>query len=101
MKLLLPLALLSTGLLCAGSAGADAKPIYENNFESATVEKAPEGALAIAGDFSVKQDGGNKFLELPGEPLDTFGILLGAAGQGDLSATARFFGTKTGRKYPA
>lgn len=101
MKLLLPLALLFTGLLCAGRAGAEAKPIYENNFESATVDKTPEGTMAIAGDFLVKQEGGNKFLELPGEPLDTFGILFGAAGQGDLSATAKFFGTKTGRKFPA
>lgn len=101
MKPHLPLALLFTGLLCAGSVRADVKPVYENNFESAQVDKVPEGAMAIAGDFSVKQDGGNKFLELPGEPLDTFGILLGPAGQGDLNATARFFGTKTGRKYPA
>jgi hypothetical protein len=101
MKLHLPLALLFAGLLCAGSSGADVKPVYENNFESGTVEKSPEGAMAIAGDFLVKQEGGNKFLELPGEPLDTFGILLGPAGQGDLNATARFFGTKTGRKFPA
>ncbi len=101
MKLHLPLALFFTGLFCAVSAAADAKPIYENNFESATLEKAPEGAMAIAGDFMVKQEGANKFLELPGEPLDTFGILLGPAGQGDLCATAKFFGTKTGRKFPA
>jgi hypothetical protein len=57
--------------------------------------------MAIAGDFLVKQEGANHFLELPGEPLDTFGILLGPAGQGDLTASAKFFGTKTGRKYPA
>ena len=98
MKLHLPLALIFSGLISVARAAA---PVYENNFESAAVEKAPEGAMAIAGDFLVKQEGGNKFLELPGEPLDTFGILLGPAGQGDLSATARFFGTKTGRKFPA
>jgi hypothetical protein len=97
MKLLLPLAFVFTGLL----AVAGAAPTYENNFESAPAEKAPEGAMAIAGDFMVKQEGGNKFLELPGEPLDTFGILFGPAGQGDLVARAKFFGTKTGRKFPA
>ncbi|HYR59461.1 MAG TPA: hypothetical protein VEO95_12560 [Chthoniobacteraceae bacterium] len=101
MKSLIPLAVAFAGLLCSVSAGADVKPIYENNFESAALDKAPEGAMAIAGDFLVKQEGGNKFLELPGEPLDTFGILFGPAGQTDLSATAKFFGTKTGRKYPA
>lgn len=101
MKSHLPLALLVTGLLCASGAAADSKPTYENNFESAAVDKAPEGAMAIAGDFMVKQDGANKVLELPGEPLDTFGMLLGPAGQGDLNASAKFFGTKTGRKFPA
>lgn len=100
MKVPFPFVLMLAGIgLAAGRAGA--APIYENNFESAAVDKAPEGAMAIAGDFTVRQDGGNKVLELPGEPLDTFGMLFGPAGQADLSATARFFGTKTGRKYPA
>ncbi|MGB8169660.1 MAG: hypothetical protein WCF18_19320 [Chthoniobacteraceae bacterium] len=98
MKPTLPLALVLSGLV---TFAAGAAPVYENNFESATMEKAPEGAMAIAGDFLVKAEGGNKFLELPGEPLDTFGILLGPAGQGDLDASAKFFGTKTGRKFPA
>jgi hypothetical protein len=93
---------LLASLIAIGAAVADApKATYENNFESAAVNKAPEGGMAIAGDFLVKQEGANHFLELPGEPLDTFGILLGPAGQGDLTASAKFFGTKTGRKYPA
>jgi len=100
MKLLLPLAVAFTGLSFAAMA-EDAKPIaFEANFEDGTVDKAPKGAMAIAGDFVIKEEGGNKFLELPGEPLDTFGMLFGSAGQADWSAAARFFGTKTGRKYP-
>ena len=101
MKLPFALALLATGLFSTASFAADPAPVYENNFESGSVDQAPEGAMAIAGDFLIKQEGANKFLELPGEPLDTFGILLGPAGQGDLTARAKFFGTKTGRKYPA
>jgi hypothetical protein len=97
MKLPLLLAILAGSTL----AIAAAKPVYENDFEMGTVDKTPEGALAIAGDFTIKADGANKVLELPGEPLDTFGVLLGPAGEGGLSATARFFGTKTGRKFPA
>jgi hypothetical protein len=97
MKLPLLLAILAGSTLAAVAA----KPVYENDFEAGTVDKAPEGALAIAGDFTIKADGANKVLELPGEPLDTFGVLLGPAGEGGLSATARFFGTKTGRKFPA
>jgi hypothetical protein len=99
---LLPKTALLAGLFATlPLTAAEPKPIYENNFEAAAVDKAPEGGMAIAGDFLVKQEGANHFLELPGEPLDTFGILLGPAGQGDLSARVRFFGTKTGRKFPA
>ena len=65
MKVPFPFVLMLAGIgLAAGRAGA--APIYENNFESAAVDKAPEGAMAIAGDFTVRQDGGNKVLELPG-----------------------------------
>jgi hypothetical protein len=79
--------------------GAD--PVYANDFESAEVGKAPKDFLVIAGAFLVQQEGTNKFLELPGAPLDTFGVLFGPATMDGLSATARFFGTKTGRKFPA
>lgn len=101
MKVPLQIAATFAGMACVVAAAADVKPIYENDFESGTVDKAPAGALAIAGDFTIKADGANKVLELPGEPLDTFGILFGTAGQDGLSATARFFGTKTGRKFPS
>jgi hypothetical protein len=101
MKLLLPLALAFSGLCSLVCFADDPRPAFEANFEDGTVDKAPKGAMAIAGDFAVKEEGGNKFLELPGEPLDTFGMLFGTAGQADWSATARFFGTKTGRKFPA
>jgi len=93
------LALLVLGSLSSGVFAAE--PTYKNDFEAAAVGKAPEGAMVISGDFIVKQEAGNKFLELPGEPLDTFGLLLGPAGQGDQSVSARFFGTKKGRKFPA
>ena len=74
---------------------------YANDFQSAEVGKVPNDFLVISGAFIVQQDGGNKFLELPGAPLDTFGALFGPAKMEGLSATAKFFGTKTGRKFPA
>lgn len=77
-----------------------AEPIYKNDFESATVDKAPADVMVMAGSFEVKQDGTNKVLELPGEPLDTFGMLFGPSSKDDVSASARFFGTKKGRKFP-
>ena len=77
------------------------EPAYVNDFESAEVGKAPKDFLVIAGAFAVQQDGGKKFLELPGSPLDTFGALFGPAKMEGLSVTAKIFGTKTGRKFPA
>src|SRR5262249_15033251 len=45
-------------------------------------------------------DGKNKFLELPGAPLDSFGVLFGPTEKSDLEVNARIFGTNKGRRYP-
>src|SRR5258708_36245608 len=77
-----------------------AEPLYKNDFEALDVDKAPKDVMVMAGDFAVKQDKDGKYLELPGEPLDTFGLLFGPSVKDDVSACARFFGTKKGRKFP-
>lgn len=95
-----PAILLSfAAFLVAQSLGA-AEPLYKNDFEDAAVDKAPKDVMIMAGSFVVKQDGAGKVLELPGEPLDTFGMLFGPSSKDDVSASARFFGTKKGRKFP-
>lgn len=78
-----------------------AEPAYTNDFQSAPVGKAPEGMMVMSGDFAVQEEGGNKFVELPGAPLDTFGLLFGPSQPAGRDATARFFGTKQRRKFPA
>jgi len=83
---------------CTALAG---EPVYQNDFEKSDIGKTPEGFTILAGNFAVQEDGGNKFLELPGSPLDSFGALFGPATQGDATASGRFFSTKQGRKYPA
>ena len=75
--------------------------VFANDFESSETGKAPKDFLVIAGAFTVQADGGKKFLELPGSPLDTFGALFGPAKMEGLSVTGKFFGTKVGRKFPA
>ncbi len=60
----------------------------------------PKDMMVMAGDFTVQQDKDGKYLELPGEPLDSFGLLFGPSVKDDVSASARFFGTKKGRKFP-
>jgi hypothetical protein len=84
---------------CAVSAFAQTT-IYENNFEKAALDKVPDDFLVLDGDFSVKQDGSNKVLELPGAPLDTFGVLFGPTTNAGVTASARIFGTGKGRRYP-
>jgi len=79
----------------------DAKPLYEMNFEQTEVGKVPEGFLVVDGAFEVKQEGDNKFLELPGAPLDSFGVLFGPAEKSGVSVSARIRSTNKGRRYPA
>jgi hypothetical protein len=85
--------------LCAAPAFAE-KTLYENNFEKAALDQAPEDFLVLDGDFAVKQSDGNKFLELPGAPLDTFGVLFGPTTNAGVCVSARIYGTGKGRRYP-
>jgi hypothetical protein len=75
-------------------------PLYENDFAQATVGKVPDDFLVIDGAFGVTAEGGNKFLELPGAPLDTFGVLFGPTEQENVAVTARIYGTGKGRRFP-
>lgn len=95
------LSLLFALAICSAAAEAP-KPVFSESFDSAaTGNKLPEGFKVLAGGFVVQQDGSAKFMELPGAPLDTFGVLFGPSEKAPLSVTAKIFGTKTGRKFPA
>ncbi len=79
---------------------AAGKILYENNFEIAELDKVPADFLVLDGGFAVKSDGTNKFLELPGAPLDTFGVLFGPTQEGDATMTAKIRGEAKGRRFP-
>lgn len=97
-----PLFLLPLAAFVSLAAAEPAKPLFQNDFSKAEIRKPPADAMVMSGDFSVKEDAKDgRYLELPGEPLDTFGLLFGPSATGDVSASARFFGTKKGRKFPA
>lgn len=83
------------------AATAKGKPLYENNFEQAALNSVPQEMLVLEGGFAVKEEGGNKFLELPGAPLDTFAVLFGPTEKEDVAVSARIFGTGKGRRFPA
>jgi hypothetical protein len=87
-------------VLLLASAAARAQTKYQNDFEKAQVGSVPEDFLVLDGNFTVKEEGGNKFLELPGAPLDTYGVLFGPNEKENVAVSARFFGTAKGRRYP-
>src|SRR5882672_2976704 len=79
---------------------AQEKPLYENNFEKAEAGKAPADFLVLDGGFAVKEENGNKILELPGSPLDSFSVQFGPTQTSDISISARINGTARGRRFP-
>lgn len=86
----------------AQAQGTDGKVLFENNFEKAALDALPDGFLAMDGDFKVKEAQGNKFLELPGAPAESFyGVLFGSATNSGVGVSARIFGTGTKRRYPS
>jgi hypothetical protein len=72
-----------------GAADATVKPLFAADFEKAALGKPTEEFLILDGDFTVKEEGGNKFLELPGAPLETFGALFGPTEPSGVAVTAQ------------
>lgn len=98
MKKLLPIIGAAFGVaLCAA---AQTKALYENSFEQTEVGKAPADFLVLDGAFAAKAESGNKFLELPGAPLDTYGALFGPTQSAGVAVSARIHSTGKGRRFP-
>jgi hypothetical protein len=64
--------------------------------------KLPEDQfLALAGEFSVKDVDGKRVIELAATPLETFGLLFGAATpEPSAEVSARVWGDVTGKRTP-
>jgi hypothetical protein len=88
------------GLAAASAADGVGKSLFENGFENAEVGKLPDGFLVLDGGFLVREDGTNRFLELPGSPLDSFAVQFGPTTGSDVAVQGRIFGTAKGRRYP-
>ncbi len=82
------------------AAQAQSNTLYQNDFEKAEIGKVPDDFLVLDGRFAVRQADANKFLELPGSPIDGYSVQFGPADRGGLSVFARIRGTSTGRRYP-
>jgi hypothetical protein len=79
----------------ATNAGA-----YFNDFEHAAKGKPGDEFTILAGDFVIREEAGNSFLELPGNPLDTFGLLFGPGDSATLDVSARIWADATGKRTP-
>lgn len=87
--------------VAALSASAFAQEaVYKNDFQSAEVGKVPQDMMVIDGAFAVAGLADERFLELPGAPLDTFGVLFGPTEKENRTASARIYGTSKGRRAP-
>jgi hypothetical protein len=96
-----PRVAMMVALLCAGLCSqAQTNVLYENNFEKEQVGKVPEDFLVLDGGFAVKEEAGNKFLELPGSPLDSYSVQFGPTEISNIVVMARIKGTTKGRRYP-
>lgn len=94
---------LGLGLMLLGGflpSQAAESTVYKNGFDKVEVGQVPEDVLVLDGAFAVKEEAGNRFLELPGAPLETFGVLFGPTETDGLRVAARIFGTAKGRRFP-
>ena len=76
-----------------------AEALYTNDFQKAQLDSVPDDLMVIEGQFTVKEKEGNKFLELPGAPLDTFSFLFGPKESSNVAVQARIFATSKGRRF--
>jgi hypothetical protein len=79
---------------------AQTNSLYKNDFEKSELGKVPDDFLVLDGGFAVKEADGNKFLELPGTPLDSYTVQFGPAGRAGLSVSARIRSSSVGRRFP-
>src|SRR3954464_7935507 len=94
---------LAVGFIAVASlAAAPVAPPFSENFAAMANGKPPkEKILIVAGDFEVKDlGGGNKVLELPGEPLESFGAMFGPADSNLIDVRAKVWAATTGKRYP-
>jgi hypothetical protein len=102
MKRFLQIGFVTAGWFFAsgGLQAQAAKPLFDEAFSSAKLGEVPDSFMVLDGQFAVREEEGNRFLELPGAPLESFGVLFGPNESEGVEVTARILSTKSGRKFP-
>jgi len=98
MKRILFFLTLSPALLFGADVPAPAT--YSMNFDASPEGKPPEELLLLAGEYLVKAEGGNKYLELAADPLDTQGFMAGPETFLTGVVSARIHAVSTGKRFP-
>lgn len=80
--------------------GSEGAVLFSNDFSAVPTGKLPDDFLVLNGAFTVQEENGEKFMELPGAPLESFGVMFGPAGVDNVAVSAKVFGTAKGRRYP-
>jgi hypothetical protein len=95
-------ATLVAGSLAAMAATNAATPsaLFTCDFTAVPAGSPPDSFMVIQGDFAVKESGTNKWLELPGAPLDSHLVLFGPVTNANVTVEARVQATKKGRRMP-
>jgi hypothetical protein len=87
------------------ASGSTASPthtvLYRQDFEKLPAGPLPDEFMVLGGEFVVKAEGTNKFLELPGAPLDSFAVQFGPGEKENVAVRARVLSTAKGRRTPA
>jgi len=86
--------------LGVGLTTATAQSVFREEFSAVDPGPLPEAFLVLDGQFAVREDSGNRFVELPGAPLESFGFLFGPNESSGVEAGARILATRSGRKFP-
>ena len=102
MKRFLQIGFVTAGWFFAsgGLQAQAAKPLFDEAFSSTKLGEVPDSFMVLDGQFAVREEEGNRFLELPGAPLESFGVLFGPNESEGVEVTARILSTKSGRKFP-
>lgn len=84
-----------------GSLGVLGEVLYRNDFQESALGEEPSDFLVLDGDFVVAGEGDERYVELPGTPLENFGAIFGPTVRGGsrLGVTIRSRGK--GRLVPA
>jgi hypothetical protein len=93
--------------LVAGSVAAVAatnpvtpSALFACDFTAIPAGSPPDSFMVIQGDFAVKESGTNKWLELPGAPLDSHLVLFGPVTNANVAVEARVHSARKGRRMP-